>query len=123
MTNNEFKNLVINNNGQDEYILLNNGLTLVVSLTEKKPIWVTLSLYFNDSVAQVTHVRKSAYRKVMRFCRQNHIKASASFEWDNHFIRMIIHSKKDWNRLGNLFQFLNGKKLAKTVRNNNPYCV
>lgn len=121
MTNREFKELLANID-QEELVELNNGLTLIVSRTDM-PVWVTLSINYKDSVTQRTRIRKAVYRKVKRFCANSHMKWCCSMEWDNHFIRIIVESNRDWNRLVNLFQFLNGRRLAKTVRNNNPYCV
>lgn len=126
MTNNEFKDLIKNHRKDEDTIALNNGMMLLLKHSANNGIRnIRISLDLAGSF-KLPNVSKSVYRKVYRFCMHKHIDACLiQRPWDSRYrsIEITIHSYKDYNRVTDLFQFLNGKKLAKTAKNNNPYMV
>lgn len=123
MTNNEFKDLV--KNRKDAEITLNNEIVLSLKHLDRKPKTIKLSLDLNDSF-ELLYIRKAVYRKIYRFCIQRCIRAYVNISsWNSQdtYLIITIHSYKDYNRCADLFQYLNGKKLVKTARNNNSYLI
>ena len=120
----EFKEMIRKCN-EYETVYLKNGMIALVKIfsidSNCKPNKISLYLDLDNSFRYCLNVRKAVYRKISKFCTKHSMQNFINNDYDGIVIK--LHSKKDLNRLFDLFQFLNGRKLLKSAMNNNMYMI
>lgn len=108
-----------------EPICLDNGMDLSVFIQSlngnNKPSRIILQMDINKSFDRNRNVRKAVYRKIAKYGRQTSIHCYVGINFNSLVI--IMHSKKDYNRVFDLLKYLGGKKLRKTAMNNNSFMI